>query len=82
MGPLGTVYHKLEWIQQQQQKLVSRKRRDLKRILEHVCVLTWARNDIGGSVEHMGRKQSVMRFKNARRGGTYSGDPTQRFLLL
>ena len=42
MSPLGSMYHNLEWIQQQQQKLVSRKRRDPKRILEDMCVLTWA----------------------------------------
>ena len=74
MSPLGSMYHKLEWIQQKQQKLVSRERRDLKRILEHMCVLTWAGNDIGGSVELMGRKH-VVRFKNARRSILGRSDP-------
>jgi hypothetical protein len=40
-----------------------------------MCVLTWAGNDIGGSVEHMGRKQSGMRFKNARRNILGRSDP-------
>ena len=76
MGPLGTVYHKLEWIQQQQQKLVSRKQGDPKRILEHMRILAWAGSDIDGFVEHMGSKQSVVRFKNARAEHTRGTRPS------
>jgi hypothetical protein len=65
MGPLGTVYHKLEWIQRQ--KWSSRKGRDLEEIPWDMRVLAWTVNDMGGVIEHMGGKSSTMRFKNAGR---------------
>lgn len=54
MGPLGTAYHELDWVLQQ--KWASRTRRDPEKILEHMCVLAWAGNNIGGIVEHIGSK--------------------------